>query len=142
MKTKRQIHVHKNLICNFVENLDRAEAGLSGNDKMNQSAEKIKFMECRMAGQPHKFVLQTTPPQYLYQVMEFEDMEQYKAFSQADKGTGMIHSQVGSRMMALRLSACLMDLGLRQDNVKEKTEQLYGTIMEAAKWYNEFLSNY
>ena len=58
----------------------------------------------------------------------------------ASKGIGMIHSQVGSRMMALRLSACLMDLELRQDNVKEKTEQLYGTIKDAAKWYNEFLN--
>ena len=72
-----------------------------------------------MLGQPHKFVLQTVHPQYLYQVMEFKDMEQYKAFCSADKGTGMIHSQVGSRMMALRLSACLMELELRQDNVKE-----------------------
>ena len=43
-------------------------------------------------------------------------------------------------MMALRLSACLMELELRQDNVKEKTEQLYGTIKDAAKWYNEFLN--
>lgn len=34
-----------------------------------------------MAGQPYTFVLQTTPPQYLYQVMEFKDMEQYKAFA-------------------------------------------------------------
>lgn len=97
-------------------------------------------MECRMAGQPYTFVFQTTPPQYLYQVMEFKDMEQYKAFAQADKGTGMIHAQVGARMMALRLSTCLMDLGLRQDNAKAKTEELYGTIKEAAKWYHEFLN--
>ena len=27
-----------------------------------------------------------------------------------------------------------------EDNVKEKTEQLYGTIKDAAKWYNEFLN--
>ena len=97
-------------------------------------------MECKMAGQPYTFVLQTTPPQYLYQVMEFKDMEQYKAFAHADKGTGMIHAQVGARMMALRLSTCLMDLGLRQDNAKAKTEELYGTIKEAAKWYHEFLN--
>ena len=107
--------------------------------KTNENAKKIGFMECRMAGQPYKFVLQTTHPQYLYQVMEFEDMEQYKAFSQADAGTGMIHAQVGVRMMALRLSSCLMELGLRQDSVKEMTQQLYDTIKEAAKWYDEFL---
>jgi hypothetical protein len=51
----------------------------------------------------------------------------------------MIHAQVGVRMMALRLSSCLMELGLRQDNVKEMTQQLYDTIKEAAKWYDEFL---
>ena len=93
-----------------------------------------------MAGQPYTFVLQTTPPQYLYQVMEFRDMEQYKAFAQADKGTGMIPAQVGARLLALRLSTCLMDLGLRQDNAKAKTEELYDTIKEAAKWYHEFLN--
>lgn len=108
--------------------------------KTNDNATKIKFMECKMLGQPHKFVLQTVHPQYLYQVMEFKDMEQYKALCSADEGTGIIHAQVGSRMMALRLSACLMELELRQDNVKEKTEQLYGTIKDAAKWYNEFLN--
>ena len=108
--------------------------------KTNDNATKIKLMECKMLWQPHKFVLQTTHPQYLYQVMEFKDMKQYKAFCSADKGTGMIHAQVGSRMKALRLSACLMELDLRQDNVKEKTEQLYGTIKDAAKWYNEFLN--
>ena len=97
-------------------------------------------MECRMSGQPGKFVLQTTLPQYLYQVLEFNDMEQYKNFVQADKGTGMIHTQVGTRMMALRLTACLMDLGLRQDNVKAITEQLYDTIKNAAKWYDDFLN--
>ena len=51
----------------------------------------------------------------------------------------MIHAQVGTRMMALRLSSCLMELGLRQDNVKEMSQQLYDTIKEAAKWYDEFL---
>ena len=108
--------------------------------KTNENAKKIEFMECRMAGQPYKFVLQTTHPQYLYQVMEFEDMEQYKAFCKADADNGMIHAQVGVRMMALRLSSCLMELGLRQDNVKEMTQQLYDTIKEATKWYDKFLN--
>ena len=106
----------------------------------NENAKKIGFMECRMAGHPYKFVLQTTHPQYLYQVMEFKDMEQYMAFGKADADTGMIHAQVGVRMMALRLSSCLMELGLRQDNVKEMTQQLYDTIKEAAKWYDKFLN--
>ena len=36
---------------------------------MNENASKIRFMECKMAGQPYNFVLQTTHPQYLYQVL-------------------------------------------------------------------------
>ena len=42
--------------------------------------------------------------------------------------------------MALRISSCLMELGLCQDNVKEMTQQLYDTIKEAAKWYDNFLN--
>ena len=106
----------------------------------NENAKKIGFMECKMAGQPYKFVLQTTHPQYLYQVLPFKDMEQYFEFTKADADTGMIHAQVGTRMMALRLSTCLMELGLRQDNVQEVTKRLYDSIKEAAQWYDDFLN--
>ena len=41
---------------------------------INENAVKIRFMECKMAGQPYKFVLQTTHPQYLYQVLEFKGL--------------------------------------------------------------------
>lgn len=47
---------------------------------MNENAVKIRFMECNMMGQPYKFVLQTTHPQYLYQVLEFKAMEQFRKF--------------------------------------------------------------
>ena len=40
---------------------------------INENAVKIRFMECKMAGQSYKFVLQTTHPQYLYQVLEFKE---------------------------------------------------------------------
>ena len=43
-------------------------------------------------------------------------------------------------MIALRMSCCLQKIDLRQDKVKELTQQLYDTINEAAKWYDEFLS--
>jgi hypothetical protein len=33
-----------------------------------------------------------------------------------------------------------MELGLRQDNAEAMTRQLYETIKEAAKWYDEFLN--
>ena len=51
-----------------------------------------------------------------------------------------IFRQVGARMIALRMSCCLQKIDLRQDKVKELTQQLYDTINEAAKWYDEFLS--
>ena len=106
---------------------------------MNENASKIRFMECKMAGQPYKFVLQTTHPQYLYQVLEFKDMEQFRKFSNAKRQSQNL-SQVGARMIALRMSCCLQKIDLRQDKVKELTQQLYDTINEAAKWYDEFLS--
>lgn len=107
---------------------------------MNENAVKIRFMECKMAGQPYKFVLQTTHPQYLYQVLEFKDMEQFRQFTQSDATKNELFRQVGSRMIALRMSSCLQNIDLRQDKVEELTKQLYDTIHEATKWYDEFLS--
>lgn len=107
---------------------------------MNENASKIRFMECKMAGQPCKFVLQTTHPQYLYQVLEFKDMEQFRKFCQCEAANHEIFRQVGARMIALRMSCCLQKIDLRQDKVKELTQQLYDIINEAAKWYDEFLN--
>ena len=106
---------------------------------MNENAVKIRFMECKMAGQPYKFVLQTTHPQYLYQVLEFKDMDQYWKFTQSDAAKNEFYRQVGSRMIALRMSSCLQKIDLRQDKVEEITKHLYDTIHEATKWYDDFL---
>ena len=106
---------------------------------MNENAVKIRFMECKMAGQPYKFVLQTTHPQYLYQVLEFKDMDQYWKFTQSDAAKNEFYRQVGSRMIALRMSSCLQKIDLRQDKVEEITKHLYDTIQEASKWYDDFL---
>lgn len=108
---------------------------------MNENAVKIRFMECKMAGQPYKFVLQTTYPQYFYQVLEFKDMEQFRQFTQSDVPKNELFHQVGSRMIALRMSSCLQKIDLRQDKVEELTKQLYDTIHEATKWYDEFLKD-
>ena len=94
-----------------------------------------------MAGQPYKFVLQTTHPQYLYQVLEFKDMEQFRQFTQSDAAENELFRQVGSRMIALRMSSCLQKIDLRQDKVEELTKQLYDTIHEATKWHDEFLKD-
>ena len=106
---------------------------------INENAVKIRFMECKMAGQPYKSVLQTTHPQYLYQVLEFKDMEQFRQFTQSDAAKNELFRQVGRRMIALRMSSCLQKIDLRQDKVEELTKQLYDTIHEATKWYDEFL---
>ncbi len=106
----------------------------------NENASKIKFMECRMSGQPYKFVLQLTELQFLYQVLEFRDMEQYKQFAAANDKSRVPYVQVGSRMIALRVSCCLQGYELRQDKVAELTRQYHEAIQGAAKWYDEFLN--
>lgn len=109
----------------------------------NENAKKIGFVECRMAGQPYKFVLQTTGLQFMYQVLEFKDMEQFSQFCQANTGDkGEPFTQVGSRMVALRLSCCLQQFELRQDKVEELTKQYHEAIKGAAKWYDEFLNEH
>ena len=109
--------------------------------KTNQNAAKIKFMECRMSGQESKFVMQMEYPQCLFQVIEFNDMEQYKAFAKKNDETEMPYTQVGSRMMALRLSCCIQFVEIRQDNANEIYKRVTEVEQEAAKWYDEFLSN-
>lgn len=106
----------------------------------NQNASKIKFMECRMSGQPYKFVLQMEYPQCLFQVLEFKDMEQYQAFAKKNDETRMPYTQVGSRMMALRLSCCIQYIEIRQDNASDIAKQMETAELEAAKWYNEFIN--
>ena len=106
----------------------------------NESAKKIGFVECRISGQPYKFVLQLTELQFMFQVLEFKDMEQYRAFSAENDKTGMPYIQVGSRMMALRTSACMQQYELRQDKVEELTRQYHDAINGAAKWYDQFLT--
>lgn len=125
---------------------DKAEPGQNfGNIKThttmeNQNAKKIKFMECRMSGQESKFVMQMEHPQCIFQVLQFKDMEQYKAFAQANEATRMPYTQVGSRMMALRLSCCIQKVDIRQDNAQQIADEVKNAEKEAAKWYNEFLN--
>lgn len=86
---------------------------------------KIQYMECRMSGQPYKFVLQLTGYQFMYQVLEFKDMNQFHQFCQANTGNkGEPFIQVGSRMIALRLSCCFQKFELRQDKVDELTKYI------------------
>ena len=87
-----------------------------------------------------KRIMQMEHPQCLFQVLEFNDMEQYKAFAKLNDETEMPYTQVGSRMMALRLSCCIQFVEIRQDNANDIYKQVTAIEMEAAKWYNEFLN--
>ena len=99
---------------------------LKGNFKNGINASKIT--KCKIVGQLYKFVSETTHPQYLYQVFEFKDMEQFRKFCQCEAGNHEIFRQVGARMIALRMLSCLQKIDLRQDKVKELTQQLYDII--------------
>lgn len=99
-------------------------------------------MECRISGQPYKFVMQLQHPQCLFQVLEFKDMDQFWKFCEANTGDkGMPFTQVGSRMVALRLSCAIQFVEFGQDNASEVAKMLTDVEVEAAKWYNEFLNN-
>ena len=108
---------------------------------ITENAAKIKFMECRMMGTKEKFVLQMEGNQYLYQVLEFTDMEQYRAFAEANGSTTMPYTQVGSRMVALRFSGNIQHVAITQDTANEIAQGIIDTEKEAAKWYDEFLKS-
>ena len=104
---------------------------------MNESAEQIGFVECRMKGTSEKFVMQLTYPQGYYQVHEFESTEQY--LNTLGKIHQWVHTQVGSRTMALTFNGCMMHVEISQDNASATAKQLIASLKEAAKWYDEYL---
>ncbi|MBR0361660.1 MAG: hypothetical protein IIX35_04780, partial [Paraprevotella sp.] len=62
------------------------------NVRMNESAENIGFVECRIIGRPEKFVLQLTYPQCFFQVHEFRNTQEY--MDTLAKSTNWVHTQV------------------------------------------------
>ena len=106
---------------------------------LTETAEKIKFMECRMMGTKEKFVVKLDGGQYMFQVLEFTDMEQYHAFAEANAKTHSSYIQVGSRMVALRFSGNLQHVTITQDNASQVAQGIIAAEKEAAKWYDEFL---
>lgn len=107
--------------------------------KMNESADNIGFVECRMKGNEAKWVMQLPYPQCYFQVHEFDNTEHYmQTLGQSEK---WLHAQVGSRMMALTFNGCMMHYEFNQDNATERGQNLINTLKEAAKWYDEFLKN-
>ena len=106
---------------------------------LTEHAEKIKFMECRMMGTKEKFVVKLDGGQYMFQVLEFADMEQYHAFAEANAKTHAPYIQVGSRMVALRFSGNLQHVTITQDNASQVAQGIIAAEKEAAKWYDEFL---
>ena len=107
--------------------------------KMNESADNIGFVECRMKGNEAKWVMQLPYPQCYFQVHEFDNTEHYmKTLGQSKQ---WLHAQVGSRMVALTFNGCMMHYEFNQDNANERGQHLINTLKEAAKWYDEFLKS-
>lgn len=105
--------------------------------KQNESAERIGFVECRMAGNEEKWVMQLPYPQCLFQVHEFENTQHYMdTLGESDK---WVHRQVGSRMMALTFNGCIMHYAFTQDNAEERGRHLTDVLINAARWYDAFL---
>lgn len=107
---------------------------------LTDTAQKIQFMECRIAGERSKFVLHLPGGQCLYQVLEFEDMEQYRTFAAANDRTGVPYTQVGTRMIALRFSGNMQHIDITQANAEEIGRQVIDIEKQAAKWYDEYLT--
>lgn len=106
--------------------------------KMNESAEKIGFVECRTAAHDGEFVMQLPYPQCFFQVHKFDSTEHYLAtLGNQDK---WLHAQVGSRLMALTFNGCMMHYEFNQENATERGQHLISILKEAAKWYDGYLA--
>lgn len=105
--------------------------------KVNESAENIGFVECRMKGNEAKWVMQLPYPQCYFQVHEFESTQHY--LDTLGKSQQWVHAQVGSRTMALTFNGCMMHYAFDQSNANERARQLIDTLKEAAKWYDGYL---
>ena len=105
--------------------------------KMNESAENIGFVECRMKGNAAKWVMQLPYPQCYFQVHEFESTQHY--LDTLGKSQQWVHAQVGSRTMALTFNGCMMQYAFGQDDDSERAQQLIATLKEAARWYDGYL---
>ena len=107
--------------------------------KMNESAETIGFVECRMKDNAVKWVMQLPYPQCYFQVHEFESTQHY--LDTLGKQGQWVHAQVGSRTMALTFNGCMMHYAFGQDNAEERGRYLIDTLKEAARWYDEYLKD-
>ena len=105
--------------------------------KMNESAESIGFVECRMKGNDIKWVLQLPYPQCFFQVHEFASTQEY--LDTLHKSPNWVHTQVGSRNMALTFNGCMMHYSFDQDNASERAKHLIEVLKQAARWYDEML---
>jgi hypothetical protein len=105
--------------------------------KMNESAESIGFVECRMKGNDIKWVLQLSYPQCFFQVHEFASTQEY--LDTLHKSPNWVHTQVGNRNMALTFNGCMMHYSFGQDNASERAKHLIEVLKQAARWYDEML---
>ena len=105
--------------------------------QMNESAERIGFVECRMAAQEGEFVMQLPYPQCFFQVHRFDSTDHY--LNTLGSREHALHAQVGSRLVALTFCGCMMRYDFDQDNAEERGRHLIDILKQAAKWYDGFL---
>lgn len=105
--------------------------------QMNESAERIGFVECRMAAQEGEFVMQLPYPQCFFQVHRFDSTDHY--LNTLGIREHALHAQVGSRLVALTFCGCMMHYDFDQDNAEERGRHLIDILKQAAKWYDGFL---
>lgn len=121
-------------LCSGIANINDMEYQ---EPRMNESTETIGFVECRMKGNAAKWVMQLPYPQCYFQVHEFESTQHY--LDTLGKSQQWVHTQVGSRYMALTFNGCMMHYAFDQSKASDRARQLIDTLKEAAKWYDGYL---
>ncbi len=97
--------------------------------------DKIGFLLCQNptlgTGQ---FVLQAGGPQYIYQILMFENDDQYKAFQVLTKEK---YLKLEGYRIAIRLSCALQKVDVTQNNARDVCQSINQVMGESLNWYAE-----
>lgn len=96
---------------------------------------KIKFLLCETELGKGKFVLQAENPQYLFQVLYFENHAQFEQFQLINKTEPYV--KVLGYRIALRLSAALQPVNVTQQNADSIYSEAVTVMQQACTWFIE-----
>lgn len=96
---------------------------------------KIKFLLCEMAQSEGKFILQAENPQYMFQVLHFEDHAQFEQFKLINQSEPYI--KIFGYRIALRISSALQPVNATQQNADSIYDEVQAVMRDACKWYFE-----